>query len=314
MNEMTEDTEANQSILNAELTEPTNSSNSNPPRRHTNIKALKHKDATHKHAMRSKHTDKIQTLKTQIESQMKDYVKQEEYEEVLKLLKKLNLLSSDKWDELEQEVDRLDYSDFENKSSVGFITEDDLAALATDFNNTPYYSKSVNEVIEMSRQNSGFFLLFIASKFSHYDTDIYFKKKNRTTPINTAQQRRKASQVSSSSTAGSPPPPPPPQSSQPTSPQESSSTQRIRAQARGGTTKEPHDKHGRCLGSRQWRQSDAKSQLRPQAEHSPQAHDRAKTTVSAPHVAGRLQQAQKESSRHEYFELFTGQWPHNGRT
>jgi hypothetical protein len=156
MNEMTEDTEANQSALNAELTEPTLTSHSNPLRRHTNIKALKHKDASHKHAQRSKqHGEKIQTLKNQIETQMKDYVKQEEYEEVLKLLKKLNLLSSDKWDELEQEVGRLDYSDLENKSSVGFITEDEIAALATDFNNTPYYSKSVNEVIEMSRKNSG---------------------------------------------------------------------------------------------------------------------------------------------------------------
>jgi hypothetical protein len=168
MNEMTEANETNDSILNAELTEPSaTTSNNHHLRRHTNIKALKQKDATQKHVLR-KQGEKIQTLRNQIEKQMKDYVKQEEYEEVLKLLKKLNLLSSDKWDELEQEVDRLDYSDFENKSSAGFITEDEIAALATDLNNTPYYPKSANEVIEMSRKNSGSYFFQQRNIFSTF--------------------------------------------------------------------------------------------------------------------------------------------------
>ena len=148
MNELRE-----QSTINADMTLDTNCATQPSSGRRQKIRELKQKDANNKHAMR-KQGEKIQTLKNQIERQMKDYVKQEEYEEVLKLLKKLNLLSDDKWEELEQEVDRLDYSDIENRSSRGFITEDEIAALATDLNNTPYYSKSINEVIELSRKNS----------------------------------------------------------------------------------------------------------------------------------------------------------------
>lgn len=99
---------------------------------------------------------KIKTLKSKIEKQMKDYVKQEEYEEMLKLIKKLNLISSDKWQELESEVEKLDYSEVEYKSSGGFLTDDEIAVLASDVH-TPYSSKSVNEIIELSRKNSGLF-------------------------------------------------------------------------------------------------------------------------------------------------------------
>lgn len=98
--------------------------------------------------------EKIQSLKSQIEKQMKAYAKQEEYEEMLKLIKKLNLISNDKWQELETEVDKLDYSDVEYKSSAAFLTDDEIAVLASEIN-TPYCSKSVNEIIELSRRNSG---------------------------------------------------------------------------------------------------------------------------------------------------------------
>ncbi len=68
------------------------------------------------------------------------------------------MISNDKWEELETEVDKLDYSDVdvEYRSSAGFLTDDEIAALASDIN-TPYCSKSVNEIIELSRKNSGNF-------------------------------------------------------------------------------------------------------------------------------------------------------------
>lgn len=175
MNEMTETTE-NQSTINADLTETSFNngvtqnaqSGVNNTRRHNAKNTNKHGKDPRSRLPPS--GEKIQVLRNQIEKQMKDYVRQEEYEEVLKLLKKLNLLTDENWDELEQEVDRLDYTDIENKSSIGmgggggicpaggatdeFITEDDIVALATDLNNSPYYSKSVNEIIELSRRNS----------------------------------------------------------------------------------------------------------------------------------------------------------------
>jgi hypothetical protein len=182
---MTETTE-NQSTINPDLID----SKSNEPHHNhhkkphvnqsKNIRTLKAKDATQSNKQQQaplaplstnrKQGEKIQNLKNQIEKQMKDYVQQEEYEEVLKLLKKLNLIDDEKWQELEDEVDKLDYTDIETKSSASilggsrkrissasnsnFITEDEIAVLATDLNNTPYYSKSVNEIIELSRKNS----------------------------------------------------------------------------------------------------------------------------------------------------------------
>lgn len=100
--------------------------------------------------------DKIKSLKDKIEKQMKDYVEQEEYEEALKLVKKLNLISKEKWHDLENEVEKIDYTDFEYKSSAGFLTDDEIAVLASDIH-TPYSSKSVNEIIELSRKNSGIY-------------------------------------------------------------------------------------------------------------------------------------------------------------
>ena len=69
---------------------------------------------------------------------MKDYAKQEEYEEMLKLVKKLNLISADKWQELQAEVDKLEYSDIEYKSSAGFLTDDEIAVLKASDLNAPY--------------------------------------------------------------------------------------------------------------------------------------------------------------------------------
>jgi len=117
--------------------------------------------AAHNHHQRAKSNnsrpatqgEKIQHLKHQIEKQMKAYVKQEEYEEMLKLIKQLNLISADKWQELENEVDKLDYSDVEYKSTRGFVTDDEIAILASDIN-TPYNGKSINEMIELTRNNS----------------------------------------------------------------------------------------------------------------------------------------------------------------
>lgn len=72
---------------------------------------------------------------------------------MLQIEKKLNLISNEKWQELQNEVDKLDYSDIEYKSSAGFLTDDEIAVLASDMN-TPYGTKSVNEIID-SRKNSG---------------------------------------------------------------------------------------------------------------------------------------------------------------
>ncbi len=63
-------------------------------------------------------------------------------------------MPNEKWHELESEVDKLDYSDVEYKSTGGFLTDDEIAVLASDIN-TNYSSKSVNEIIELSRKNSG---------------------------------------------------------------------------------------------------------------------------------------------------------------
>jgi hypothetical protein len=62
---------------------------------------------------------------------------------------------------LESEVEKLDYSDVEYKSTGGFLTDDEIAVLASDMN-TNYSSKSVNEIIELSRKNSGKF--FVSKK------------------------------------------------------------------------------------------------------------------------------------------------------
>ena len=99
------------------------------------------------------HPDKVNLLKSQLEKQMKAYVKQEEYEEMLKLIKKLNFMSNDKWQELEHEVDKMDYSEVEYKSTADFLTDDEIAVLASDIH-TPYSSKSINEIIELSHKNS----------------------------------------------------------------------------------------------------------------------------------------------------------------
>ncbi len=51
-----------------------------------NVKASHAKNLNNK----QQHHDKIQTLKNQIEKQMKTYIKQEEYDEMLKLVKVSN--------------------------------------------------------------------------------------------------------------------------------------------------------------------------------------------------------------------------------
>ena len=104
--------------------------------------------------MKKQEIEKMQNLKGQIENQMKDYAKQEDYDEMLNLIKKYNLISNDNWEELETEVGKIDRSDVEYHSSIGFLTEDEIAILASGIN-SPYSSKSVNEVIELSRHNSG---------------------------------------------------------------------------------------------------------------------------------------------------------------
>jgi hypothetical protein len=104
--------------------------------------------------MKKQENEKMQNLKGKIESQMKDYAKQEDYDEMLNLIKKYNLISNDNWQELENEVGNIDRSDAEYHSSIGFLTEDEIAILASGIN-SPYSSKSVNEVIELSRHNSG---------------------------------------------------------------------------------------------------------------------------------------------------------------
>ena len=104
--------------------------------------------------MKKAENEKIQNLKGQIEAQMKNYAKQEDYDEMLKLVKKFNLISSEKWEELEHEVGKIERSDVEYQSSIGFLTEDEIAILASGVN-SPYSSKSINEIIELSRHNSG---------------------------------------------------------------------------------------------------------------------------------------------------------------
>ncbi len=104
--------------------------------------------------MKKQQEEKMHNLKSQIEEQMKTYAKEEDYEEMLKLVKKFNLISTDKWEELETEVGKLDCSDVEYHSSIGFLTEDEIAILASGVN-SPYSSKSVNEVLELSMHNSG---------------------------------------------------------------------------------------------------------------------------------------------------------------
>lgn len=86
-----------------------------------------------KHRQHQHKNEKIKTLKNKIEKQMKDYVDREDYDEMIKLVKKLNLISDDKWEELESEVEKLDYSDVhEYKSTAGFLTDDEIAILAQD--------------------------------------------------------------------------------------------------------------------------------------------------------------------------------------
>ncbi len=111
-----------------------------------------HQRAKSNNSRQATQGEKIQHLKHQIEKQMKAYVKQEEYEEMLKLIKQLNLISADKWQELENEVDKLDYSDVEYKSTRGFVTDDEIAILASDIN-APY-NANINEIIELTRHNS----------------------------------------------------------------------------------------------------------------------------------------------------------------
>ena len=94
----------------------------------------------------SKQSEKIASLKSQIEKQMKAYVKQEEYDEMLKLIKKLNLVSNKNWHDIEHQVDRLDQSDNEYKSTVGFLTDDEIAVLANDLHG----AKSIQEIRNQS--------------------------------------------------------------------------------------------------------------------------------------------------------------------
>jgi hypothetical protein len=55
---------------------------------------------------------------------------------------------------LETEVEKLDCSDVEYQSSMGFLTEDEIAILASAMP-TPYASKSINEMIEIKHKNAG---------------------------------------------------------------------------------------------------------------------------------------------------------------
>jgi hypothetical protein len=89
--------------------------------------------------------EKIQSLKNQIEKQMQIYAKEEEYEEMIKLIKKLNLISTQNWEELETEVDKLEYSDIEYRpSTAGFLTDDEIAVLANEIN-LPQRTKHIND-------------------------------------------------------------------------------------------------------------------------------------------------------------------------
>jgi hypothetical protein len=54
----------------------------------------------------------------------------------------LNLISNKNWTDLENEVDKLEQSDNEYKSTVGFITDDEIAVLANEMN----APKSINEL------------------------------------------------------------------------------------------------------------------------------------------------------------------------
>lgn len=96
-------------------------------------------------------SEKIASLKHQIEKQMKAYVKQEEYDEMLKLIKKLNLVSNKNWHDIEHQVDRLDQSDNEYKSTVGFLTDDEIAVLANDLHSP----KSIQEIRNQSTPVNG---------------------------------------------------------------------------------------------------------------------------------------------------------------
>lgn len=76
---------------------------------------------------------RIQNLKNKIENQMRSYAKQEEYDEMLKLVKKLNCVSNEKWHEVETEVEKLEQSEPEYRSSAALFTDNEIAVLtATD--------------------------------------------------------------------------------------------------------------------------------------------------------------------------------------
>lgn len=99
--------------------------------------------------------EKIKTLKNKIEKQMKDYVDREDYDEMIKLVKKLNLISDDKWEELESEVEKLDYTDAqEYKSTADFLTDDDIALLAQDLGPGQKNRQSTPFNLEENRQGT----------------------------------------------------------------------------------------------------------------------------------------------------------------
>ena len=58
-------------------------------------------------------------------------------------LKKLNVVPNKNWTDLEHEVGKLDQSDNEYKSTVGFLTEDEIAVLTNDVHAHP---KSIQEL------------------------------------------------------------------------------------------------------------------------------------------------------------------------
>jgi hypothetical protein len=78
---------AQQNLRNPRMNQSNNYNNNNISHHHHHHHQQRSQSGGRHHRHHSKQGEKIQSLKNQIEKQMKAYVKQEEYEEMLKLIK-----------------------------------------------------------------------------------------------------------------------------------------------------------------------------------------------------------------------------------
>ena len=98
--------------------------------------------------------------------------------------KKLNLVSSKNWNELENEVDRLNQKDTEYKSAVGMLTDDEIAVLANEMNNP----KSIHEL--RNHHQSSTPLSAKADEALHESQKSYMHKQSILRKLMIAQRKK----------------------------------------------------------------------------------------------------------------------------